>query len=159
MNQKGFTLTELIVTMALLGVISAIAFPAITKLQTQNQKQMYKTYEKALLNGAKLYVDKYGRDLWDSPVTDPTCVIITYKDLTDEDLIKPFNGMKKKEQVNDDKDKTYVLATKNDNSVTYIVSLEVIIPENNSITHSNTKDKEKKEGKCTWQNIRGENTT
>lgn len=135
MNSKGFTLTELIVTMALMGVISAIAFPAITKLQTQNQKQVYKTYEKVLLNGAKLYVDKYGRDLWVSPVTTPTCVIITYEDLRYEDLIKEFDGMKKGETV--DPDNTYVLATKVDTSVTYDVSL--VIKQGSNKTYNNLK--------------------
>lgn len=151
MNQKGFTLTELIVTMALLGVISAIAFPAITKLQTQNQKQVYETYEKVLLNGAKLYVDKYGRDLWNSPVTEATCVKITYKDLTDEDLIKTFDGMKKGETV--DTAKTYVYATKLNTSVTYEVSLAT--KQDTSYTYSNTKVNDN----CSWIDIRGENTT
>lgn len=145
MNSKGFTLTELIVTMALLTVISAIAFPAITKLQTQNQKQVYETYEKALLHGAKLYVDKYGRDLWVSPVTTPTCVIIKYKDLRDEDLIKEFDGMKKGEVV--DPEYTFVRATKVNTSVTYEVSLSV--KQGSSNTYSNTKVKDN----CTWQNL------
>lgn len=120
MGNKGFTLTELIVTIALLGVIMAISFPAITKLQTQNQKKVYETYETSLLHGAKLYVDKYNRDLWGAS-TNPyyNCVKITYGNLEYEDLIKPFNGMKKKEEV--DKENTYVIVSKNkgNNSVKY----------------------------------------
>ena len=54
MNNKGFTLTELIVVMVLIGIISLIAFPAIDKLQTQNQKEIYYEYEKVLKVGAKL---------------------------------------------------------------------------------------------------------
>ena len=76
MDNKGFTLSELIVTIALVGVVMAISFPAITKLQSENQREIYKSYEKGLINAAKLYVDKYGRDLWVSPVKNATCVKI-----------------------------------------------------------------------------------
>lgn len=135
MNNKGFTLSELIVTMAILGVVMAIAFPAITKLQTQNQKQVYETYEKALVNAAKLYVDKFNRDLWDTNLTQATCVKITYCDLEYEDLIKKFDGMKKNEVV--DRTNTFVYATKDtNNSVTYEVSLR--ITQNSAETYKNT---------------------
>lgn len=58
-NNKGFTLTELLVTIAIMGIITAIAFPAITKLQQENKEEEYKAYEKILLNGAKLYMDDH----------------------------------------------------------------------------------------------------
>lgn len=57
MNNKGFTLTELLVTIALIGIISGIAFPAISNLQTENKEKSYKEYEKILKNGAKLYAE------------------------------------------------------------------------------------------------------
>lgn len=120
MDNKGFTLSELIVTIALVGVVMAISFPAITKLQSENQREIYKSYEKGLINAAKLYVDKYGRDLWVSPVENATCVKITYNDLRYEDLIKEFDGMKKNEVV--DEEKTFVYATKQKTNVTYVVS-------------------------------------
>ena len=136
MNNKGFTLTELIVTIALLGVVMAMAFPAITRLQTENQKQVYETYEKVLLNGAKLYVDKYGRDLWDGFVSTPTCVKITYEHLRYEDLIKEFSGKKGEEVYSD---KTVVYATKLNNSVTYMVNLVVKNNRNNIVYNSDEK--------------------
>ena len=57
MNNKGFTLVELLVTMVLVGIISGIAFPAISKLRDQNKDEEYKAYEKIILNGAKIYMD------------------------------------------------------------------------------------------------------
>lgn len=62
-NNKGFTLTELLVTIAIMGIITAIAFPAITKLQQENKEEEYKSYEKILVNGAKLYMDDHS-DIW-----------------------------------------------------------------------------------------------
>lgn len=63
MNKKGFTLTELIVTIALVGIISIIAFPVISKLKSDNIKEKDKQYIKIIENAAKLYVDKYKADL------------------------------------------------------------------------------------------------
>ena len=38
MNNKGFTLTELLVTIAIMGIITGLAFPSIRKLQEENNK-------------------------------------------------------------------------------------------------------------------------
>ena len=64
MNTKGFTLTELIVTIALIGIISMIAFPAISQLKENNKLEKYKAYEKVMKTGAKLYVDSKKADLF-----------------------------------------------------------------------------------------------
>ena len=90
MNNKGFTLTELIVTMAIMAVITMISLPAIDKVQSENRQTIYESYGKVLLNGAKLYVDKYDRDLFKRNVNSNQCVSINYADLINEDLIKPF---------------------------------------------------------------------
>lgn len=130
MNNKGFTLSEVIVTVAILSIIMLMAFPAITKLQTSNQQQVYETYEKVLLNGAKLYVDKYGRDLWQSNANG-VCVSITYDDLIFEDLIKKYSGREGEVIVTDN---SYVNATKKNNTVTYSVAL-LIKDKNGSVLH------------------------
>ena len=135
MNNKGFTLTELIVTMAIIGVISLISLPAITELQKSGRQAVYESYEKVLVNGAKLYVDKYDRDLFVRNQTGSQCVVITYDDLVNENLIKEYNG-NKGETI--DKDKTFVNATKKNGKLKYDFSLYVnkgnntVYPTNNN---------------------------
>jgi len=61
-NKKGFTLSEVMVTMGILGILAAIIIPAVTKLTPDNNKVMFKkayyTAEKAvsdLINDDSLY--------------------------------------------------------------------------------------------------------
>lgn len=63
MNNKGFTLTEVIVAVAVAGIISLIAFPTISKLREENTKKEFKEYEKVLVNAAKLYMDSHQQDI------------------------------------------------------------------------------------------------
>ena len=90
MNKKGFTLTELIVTIALIGIISMLAFPSIRKLKEDNSLEKYKTYEKVMENGAKLYVDSNKSDLFQYYHHK----IITYDMLMDKKLIEAFEDEK-----------------------------------------------------------------
>ncbi len=137
MNNKGFTLTELIVTIALVSVIMGISLPAITKLQTENKKLVYETYEKALKTGAELYVDKFSRDLWKKEDND-TCIIIRYSDLICEDLIKKYNGGKGETVIDStsDPESTAVYATKNGSNITYQIQLKIKNKSNQIIYNS-----------------------
>lgn len=134
MNDKGFTLTELIVTMALVTLISMISYPAITNLQRSSKQQIYESYEKVLVNGAKLYVDKYDRDLFVRNDKEEQCVSITYDDLRRENLIKEIKN--KNETV--DSKSTFVNARKKNYNVTYEVSIQMKNKE--VITYKNVKD-------------------
>ena len=110
MNKKGFTLTELIVTIALIGIISMLAFPSIRKLKEDNSLEKYKTYEKVMENGAKLYVDSNKSDLFQYYHHK----IITYDMLMDKKLIEEFEDKKV------DCSESYVKAKKLDKqSITY----------------------------------------
>lgn len=134
MNNKGFTLTELIVTMALVTLISLISFPTITNLQRSSKQQIYESYEKVLINGAKLYVDKYDRDLFSKNNQSEQCVSINYSDLISENLIKEIKN--KNEKI--DSDNTYINAKKKNYNVTYEASFQ--LKENEVITYKSIKN-------------------
>lgn len=122
MNSKGFTLTELIVTMVLIGVVTLIAFPSITRLQTQNKNESYYEYENVLKTAAKLYVDKYNRDLWGT--NEGRCHTIKFQDLKNENLVKDYKGKQNENVVISN---SFINATKNNSTkeVTYEIYLEI----------------------------------
>lgn len=73
-NKNGFTLTELIVTIALIGVVMIIAFPAIGNLKSSNEDKKYEAYAEVLENAAKIYVDSNSDKI-------TTCAKIEYSEL------------------------------------------------------------------------------
>lgn len=90
MNRRGFTLVEVIVTIAIIGIISGIAYGSITSLQTRNKQKKYKAYEQVMKTGAQLYVDQYSRDLWPES-TSTTTYCITYDTLVSKGFIQAYN--------------------------------------------------------------------
>lgn len=63
-NRFGFTLTELIVVIAIMGVILILALPQVANIQRANKDSKYETYQKSLETAAKLYVDSNTKDLF-----------------------------------------------------------------------------------------------
>lgn len=122
MNNKGSTLIEVIVVMVIIGIIAVMAFPSITKLQTQNSNKTYLEYEEVLETGAKLYVDKYNRDLWG--LNEGGCKSISVQSLLNEKLIKDFVA-KKNEVV--DKGQSFVNVTKNGSTKTVNYQVYLVV--------------------------------
>ena len=89
MNKKGFTLTELLVVMVILSIITAISIPLIRNIRQSNVQKEYQNYANSIKYGAKLYVDSYSEDLFGH--NESGCAIISYKDLKDKNLVKDFN--------------------------------------------------------------------
>ncbi len=90
-NNKGFTLVELLATIAIMGMIMMLVTPSIVNLQNNNKKKKFEYYGKTLVEAAKLYVQKEGDDITSLGVSDWVgCVDITYQDLLTNDLIKSF---------------------------------------------------------------------
>ena len=122
MNNKGFTMVEVLATFVIMALIIGIAFPAIDSFYKENSKRKYELYETALKTAGKLYVDQYDRDLWVNGTQ--SCVKIEYKDILCEGLIKKFENGSAGEKV--DENNTYVNAIKKqDGSVVYEVHLAV----------------------------------
>lgn len=111
MNNKGYTLVELMIAIVIIGIIMAMSFPSIRKLQERNMHEKYENYGEALIAAAKVYVDSYEEDLFlyeddlekyrsqaQSEMVngqlmegDAQCVFISYDDLKNHTLIKDIN--------------------------------------------------------------------
>ena len=88
MNKKGFTLIELIVVIAIMGVILILALPQISSIQSANRDRKYEAYKESFVSASKLYVDNHARDMFG--YNDSGCAIIKYSDLKGSNLIKDF---------------------------------------------------------------------
>ncbi len=85
-NKKGFTLIELVVAIAILGVITLFAIPTVNRIQAENQTTKYEAYEKSIRAASKAYTDGLDEDLFGA--TNTGCAIIKYSDLKTKDLIE-----------------------------------------------------------------------
>ena len=54
MNKKGFTLIELLAVIVIIGLILMIVFPAATKVLEHNSDELYESYEKMMVEYAKV---------------------------------------------------------------------------------------------------------
>lgn len=55
-NNKGFTLVEILAVIIILGVIAAITIPTITTVITKNKEDNYTNLENSILSAAKIYI-------------------------------------------------------------------------------------------------------
>ena len=58
MNKKGFTLVELITTITIIGILSAVAIPMVNKYFLSTKDKTYDTYVTTLYNAARSYLEK-----------------------------------------------------------------------------------------------------
>lgn len=90
MNNKGFTMVELLATIGVLALVITIAVPSVISVSKQIKNNMYKARIKLIESNAKLCVE------------DGKCKLSNYKlnlsdikearYLKDEDLINPINN-------------------------------------------------------------------
>lgn len=88
-NNKGFTLVELLVVIVIMGIITGLSFPVVRQLQEKNTSSRYETYQRALVSGAKLYIDSFEEDLFG--FNNAGCAYITIEQLMDKGLAKDIS--------------------------------------------------------------------
>ena len=88
--ESAFTLMELLITIAILGVIMLISLPAASKLKEANTKTQYKAYTKSFISAGKLYNDAYVEDLFGT--AKDGCVEVGFSELVGKKLLKDFQA-------------------------------------------------------------------
>ncbi|MFA5459401.1 MAG: LamG-like jellyroll fold domain-containing protein [Bacilli bacterium] len=105
MNQRAFTLIELLAVIVIIGVISLITIPVVTRLITENKMDVFKTHEKALETAAESYMSVNQNKL---PEMIDETTEVTLQELINTGFIKPMTSPNnKKKQCSG-----YVLVTK-----------------------------------------------
>ena len=117
MNTKGFTLIELIVAIAIMGVLLIIALPQVAKIQSNNKERKYEAYQQSMERAAKLYTDSNEKDLFGYYTSG--CSKVTFDDLKKANLLKDIQI----KDINCDNSYTYVNVTKANNEYHYTSNL------------------------------------
>jgi type IV pilus assembly protein PilA len=58
-REKGFTLTEILVTILILGVLAAVAIPGFTKAKTKAEKDQAVAYLRTVRTSMRMYYGKW----------------------------------------------------------------------------------------------------
>jgi prepilin-type N-terminal cleavage/methylation domain-containing protein/uncharacterized repeat protein (TIGR02543 family) len=127
-KRKGFTLVELVVAIAILGVITLFALPSIRSIQGNNKDSKYVAYEKSIISAGKLYVDSYSEDLFGPHKTG--CAIIKYSDLEERDYVSKIQ-LKNTDCGSND---TYIMVRKSE-SGNFHYDPNVVCKENGKIVY------------------------
>jgi len=129
LNKNGFTLVELIATIAIMGFITLMAFPSINNAITANKTSSCKYYEKAVILSAKSYTQKEEIDLLENTNIKPRLTSSLGYKVTAKELIE-LGYLEKYKDPNSDIDTSnsgaYVLIKLNEttNTYTYKVTLK-----------------------------------
>ncbi len=90
-NKKGFTLTEILAVIAILGVILAIAVPSYNSLSKKFEKEYYEKLDGSVLAAAKSY---YKENAESRPAELLYSSVVTFSELIDNKNIDDIKGYK-----------------------------------------------------------------
>ena len=58
-NNKGFTLIEVLAVVVIIGVLALVMIPAVGGLLSENKENQYKNLEKSITSAAKIFISDY----------------------------------------------------------------------------------------------------
>ena len=93
LNNKGFTMVELLAAVAILGILSGVAVMGVTRYREKVRQEAYETMEKSAYTAAQNYILDKGTVV-SSSATSPT--IINIIDLVDEGYLQNLEDPKAK---------------------------------------------------------------
>ena len=69
LNNKGFTLVEVLAVVVILGILATIMVSTATNFIKDNKKEQYNNLKKSILSAAKVYISDYRYDITLDPST------------------------------------------------------------------------------------------
>ncbi len=126
MNKKGFTLIELLVTIVLLGLISFLGVTSLMKLVVENSTREFEYYGSSMIAGAKLYIQKEGRDLVMAHSNSNFTHYLSQNDLINGEYLQPFRSSKKTNNCNDSNNGVKITYTASTKTYTYSFQLTCV---------------------------------
>ena len=90
MNERGFTLVELMATILIIGVVMAVTIPNVTGIFNQGKITTYGEDAKKLRNSAE-YLYR-GDGSIDRLVDDGDCIVFSFKYLDNDEFKPPYGG-------------------------------------------------------------------
>lgn len=115
LNNKGYTLVELLAAMIIIGVVMGVTIPNITGIAAQNKITAYAEDAKKFKNAVEYAIR--GDDTVKKPVSNGQCVIANLRYIHGSDFDTAPNGGKYL------MDKSFVVMVKKDNRYYYYVQL------------------------------------
>lgn len=122
MNNKGFTLVEIIAAIAILSILSGTAVLAVTKYTNKAKKEAYKNYEANLKSAATNYLTTHPEFAFDESLT------LSAKTLIEEGLLESMTDPINKDSSCNTNSYVTILGTyDNDNSYNLTYNYKVCL--------------------------------
>ena len=105
MNKKGFTLTEMMAAVIIIGVIAATVAISFNNIMAKNKENKYKEFKREIEQAACIYIDlREYKPIKDTCYSSGTCNVkvkaLVESGLIDEDMINPNTDQKVNQNLN-----------------------------------------------------------
>lgn len=105
MNKKGFTLTEMMAAVIIIGVIAATVAISFNNIMAKNKENKYKEFKREIEQAACIYIDlREYKPVKDACYSSGTCNVkvkaLVESGLIDEDMINPNTDQKVNQNLN-----------------------------------------------------------